>query len=81
MQSEKYFNLLCSVISSLWCIYAAEVTALQTGSPARGSAPSSGPYEDEYQEAPELQVQGSGGVCFPLGNLESLLPNEILKGT
>lgn len=68
MQSEKYFNLLCSVISSLWCIYAAEGTTLQTGSPARGAEPSCGPcYEDKYQEAPELQVQGSGKCLFSPG--------------
>lgn len=65
MQSEKYFNLLCRVISSLSCINAAEVTTGNWGSPARGSEHSSGPcYEDGYQEAPELQDRGGCWWCL-----------------
>lgn len=65
MQSEKYFNLLCNAVSSLWCINGAEVTTLQEGSPRRGSEHSSGPsYEHKNQEAPDLQVQGGRWWCF-----------------
>lgn len=60
MQSEQYFNLLCTVVSSLWFISIAGVTNLQTSAPVRSSEHSPSPcYEDVSRSPRVLQ-----GLCF-----------------